>query len=237
MMMWQKPAHHQMKMMKLTRKLDLSILFKFSQPAHILTLLIVLYLAFILLPHKPRDSWEPSPWSSFIYISTFATHFGTQIWMTFISGLVLFFNLPRTVFGQVQKQLFPKYFFLNSILGFVTFIIYVFHRPLKGNQADHKVQMWALGICFLSELMVRLYVVPIMLSVMEKRNALEKEAGVGMEVGHHDPGPLRRCPRYMKLHRTFRKLHGTCAVANIISMGCNAIHMYYLAVRLCTALT
>lgn len=39
-----------------------------------------------------------------------------------VSGLALFFNLPRHDFGAVQKVLFPKYFSLNSCLSFVTLI-------------------------------------------------------------------------------------------------------------------
>lgn len=39
-----------------------------------------------------------------------------------VSGIALFFNLPRHDFGAVQKVLFPKYFSLNSCLSFVTLI-------------------------------------------------------------------------------------------------------------------
>lgn len=45
-----------------------------------------------------------------IHLSFFGSWFGCSMWVSFVSGLVLFKNLPRHVFGRVQAKLFPRYF-------------------------------------------------------------------------------------------------------------------------------
>ncbi|XP_064473669.1 transmembrane protein 205-like [Ornithodoros turicata] len=212
------------------------VLVRLSQPVHVFTVLVVCYLSFLLFPRQKTSGIivqpQPSSLANFIYVTSFATHFGAQFWMTFISGLVLFFNLPRHVFGQVQRLLFPKYFCINAALGFVTLLLFVVHHPQLN--LELKLQTWALTVCFLSQLLTRIYVVPPMLSAMEQRSAIEVKAGVGMEVGRHDPGKLRDCPNYMALHRRFRILHMTTAAANVIAFTCNAFHMYHLAKHITT---
>lgn len=103
------------------------ILFKTAQPAHLITLLAIVIIAFFMFPseHKPH---EPSKFFNFLHVMSFSMHFGAQIWMTFVSGLSLYFALPRHNFGQVQKVLFPKYFLLNSILSLITLVIYLNHH-------------------------------------------------------------------------------------------------------------
>lgn len=35
------------------------------------------------------------------------TLLGTSVWVTFFAGLLLFKNLPRAQFGEVQSAIFP----------------------------------------------------------------------------------------------------------------------------------
>ena len=50
-----------------------------------------------------------------VHMLAFGTVFGSMFYTTFIFGVVLYLNLPRQTFGQVQSLLFPKYFLLISI--------------------------------------------------------------------------------------------------------------------------
>ncbi|KAF3290128.1 hypothetical protein TWF132_007321, partial [Orbilia oligospora] len=43
--------------------------------------------------------------------------FGTQIWHSFIGGIISFRVLPRAYFGALQRRLFPIYFSLQLILS------------------------------------------------------------------------------------------------------------------------
>lgn len=97
--------------------------------------------------------------------------------------------------------------------------------------------MWTLLLCFLAELSARLYVVPGLLDALEERMAIEENAGVGMEIGYHNPGPLAFCPHYKKVNKKFRLFHGVCACLNVISMACSTLHLYFLSTRLRSALT
>lgn len=205
----------------------------FPQPVHLFVLLTVCYLSFLLFPGEVKKPQEPSALSNMIYLTTFATQFGAQFWMTFVSGIVLFFNLPRQVFGQVQRILFPKYFCMNACLGFVTLFLFLKHHPSYKSDSQLLAQTVSLAACFLVQLLTRLYIVPPMLVAMEARGALEARAGVGMEIGHHDPGRLRHCPYYNSLHRRFRSFHVACAGANVLAFACNVCHIYYLSQHLC----
>ena len=45
----------------------------------------------------------------------FSVWFGAAIWVSFISGFVMFKTLPRHMFGRVQAKLFPRYFGLSAV--------------------------------------------------------------------------------------------------------------------------
>lgn len=99
------------------------ILFYTTHPAHLITALSVLYIAYLSFPSKSQS--PISPLWTLVYLISFSTHFGAQIWMTFVSGLALYFSLPRHIFGSVQVVLFPKYFLLNAILSLVNLAIFL----------------------------------------------------------------------------------------------------------------
>ncbi|KFM57113.1 hypothetical protein X975_24370, partial [Stegodyphus mimosarum] len=125
---------------------------------------------------------------------------------------------------------------LNSLLSAITLALFILHHPTTA-QGELKVQMWTLLVCFLSEFGARLYIVPSLIDALEERMNLEENAGVGMEVGYHNPGPLAYCPHYSQINKKFRKYHAICACANILSMGCTTLHLYFLSTRLRSALT
>ncbi|GFR07018.1 transmembrane protein [Trichonephila clavata] len=208
-------------------RLHISLYIRLSKCSHMVTGAALIYAAFLMLTAGDR---KPSTSCSitFIYLISFATHYGTQIWMTLISGIVLFFNVPRKVFGLVQRHLFPKYFLLNSILGFLTLWIFVLQNP------ESTAQRWNLAICFVCDLMGMIYIVPDMIQTMADRAKIEEEMGVGQDViGRFKPGELlSSCPKYALLHSRFRTFHGLCAAVNLLAMACNTIHTYHLASKL-----
>ncbi|GIY03865.1 DUF4149 domain-containing protein [Caerostris extrusa] len=208
-------------------RIHISLYIRLSRCKHLMTGAALMYAVFLMLTvgeRKPSSSCS----ITILYLASFATHFGTQIWMTFISGIVLFFNLPRKVFGLVQRHLFPKYFLLNSILGFLTLWIFVLQNP------ESTSQRWNLAICFVCDLMGMIYIVPDMIQTMADRAKIEEDAGVGQDVvGRFKPGELLISnPKYARLHSRFRTFHGLCALVNLLAMACNALHMYHIALKL-----
>jgi hypothetical protein len=208
------------------------ILFHTTQPAHVVTALAVIMVSLMMIPSERKTSLESPVWTV-VYLGSFSAHFGAQIWMTFISGLSLYFALPRHTFGNIQKVLFPKYFLLNSVLSLIT--LYVFLRAHKYDlkSTEISVQVGAMTLCFLIELLIRLYLTPPLLSLMTLKNRIEAQAGVGMEVGKLVPGNLLNCPHYVTIHKAFRKVHMTIAIGNLITMACTMLHLYHLSQKLC----
>ncbi|XP_017785964.1 PREDICTED: transmembrane protein 205 [Nicrophorus vespilloides] len=203
------------------------ILFKTTQPAHLITAVAVAAIGLMLYPNSYENAEAPSSIFNLIYLGSFSIYFGTQIWMTFVSGLSLYFSLPRHHFGNVQRVLFPKYFLLNSLLCMLTLWIFV-----KRHQTE-MLQILVLTTSFLINLLIRLYLAPPLLKLILMKNRIEHAAGIGMEIGVHDAGPLKNCPHYIKIHRSFRTVHMTIAIGNIITMACSVSHLNYLSHKLC----
>lgn len=88
-------------------------------------------------------------------------------------------------------------------------------------------------LCFLTELVIFLYLTPPLLALMSTKIAIEKEAGIGLEVGKLEPGKLLKCPHYVKIHQAFRKVHMSIAMGNVFTMACTTLHLYYLSCKLC----
>ncbi|KAF7274404.1 hypothetical protein GWI33_012945 [Rhynchophorus ferrugineus] len=210
------------------------ILTSTTQPAHFVVTISVLYLAYIYFSHKTSVS-SISPLWTLVYLGSFSIHFGAQIWMTFISGLALYFSLPRHTFGNVQRVLFPKYFLLNSMLSMITLAIFLKVKTNELQNIENGVQALAMSFCFLIELLIFLYLVPPLTALISSKTEIEKEAGTGMEVGKFELGKLHKCPHYIKILKAFRKVHMTIAIGNMCALGCTSLHLYYLACKLCIA--
>ncbi|XP_026820270.1 transmembrane protein 205-like [Rhopalosiphum maidis] len=208
----------------------------FAQSAHMIMALAVVLVTVLVFPSESKMSSRQaeriklSKLVNIVHLAAFSTHFGIHIWMTFISGVCLYYKLSRHAFGDVQKILFPKYYSTSSLLNAITLI--QFSKICVANNVwdiHTFLQLYVMSLCFLMELGIRLYVVPPMLRLISAKTAIEKSAGIGNEVGRQDLGPLVNCPHYMAIHRTFRKVHMVMAVCNIITMMCNVFHLVYIA--------
>ncbi|KAL7744198.1 hypothetical protein ACLKA6_009169 [Drosophila palustris] len=165
------------------------------------------------------------------YLGAFATHFGSQIWMTFVSGLSLYFSLPRHTFGQCQQILFPKYFALNAMLSITMLIIYVKYF-LSGWTTAAGVQLGTLTVTAAIEVVVRLYLAPPMLRLMHEKYRIEGAIGSGQEVGSLVQGDLVECPHYQRIHKAFRRIHMTIAIGNMIVLLATCLQLYFLALKI-----
>ncbi|KAK1125763.1 hypothetical protein K0M31_005307 [Melipona bicolor] len=211
------------------------ILFYTTQPAHVIMIAAVLCVTSALVPTTDRVhfSHPQSRAAAFIYLASFVMHLGAQIWMTFVSGLSLYFALPRHTFGEVQRILFPRYFTINACLSLTTLLIFVKHHPIHTWNTEIAIQVGGMSGAFFLELLIRLYLTPPLLRLIVQKNILERAAGVGNEIGVHNPGPLKHCPHYLKIHQAFRRVHVFIAMGNMLTMGCTVLHLHYIASKLC----
>ncbi|KAK6331176.1 hypothetical protein TWF696_003243 [Orbilia brochopaga] len=59
----------------------------------------------------------PSTLLSVTHLLSYSFLFGTQIWHSFIGGIISFRVLPREHFSALQRRLFPLYFSLQFVLS------------------------------------------------------------------------------------------------------------------------
>ncbi|XP_034943387.1 transmembrane protein 205 [Chelonus insularis] len=213
------------------------VLFTTTQPGHVIMIVAVLSILSVVNSASVNNKITPSEKSnsqimSFIYLTSFVVHFGSQIWMTFVSGLSLYFALPRHVFNDVQRVLFPRYFTMNACLSFITLLIFVKHHPVYTWDTEIAVQVGGMLIVLFLELFIRLYFTPPLLHLMIEKKAIEFAAGNGNEIGYQNLSTLKHCPHYMKIYKAFRKTHSFIAVGNILTMACTLLHLHYIASKL-----
>uniref|UniRef100_A0A8D8NCW0 Transmembrane protein 205 n=2 Tax=Culex pipiens TaxID=7175 RepID=A0A8D8NCW0_CULPI len=231
------------------------ILTRTTQPSHAITLVFVSFILLVLWPNivgqpstnasptKPVAQ-RPSVFVSLAYFGSFAMHFGAQMWMTFVSGLALYFNLPRHTFGRVQEILFPKYFSMGAGLSAVTLITFIklqqTAHPELTSASFHSwdplllLQLVSLALCAALELIVWLYLAPPMLRLMHQKYHFEASETVGQEVGHFagaENAQLQRSLHFKSVHKRFRQIHMTTAMANMVALGCTFVHLHFLASR------
>lgn len=248
------------------RSIAYKILTRTTQPSHAISMLFVSFILLVLWPNLvgqspaiaagkaagsasaastcPETQTRSSVLVSLAYFGSFAMHFGAQMWMTFVSGLALYFNLPRHTFGRVQEILFPKYFSMGTALSVVTLLTFIklqqtAHPELRTTALtswDPLVvfQLGSLALCAALELVVWLYMAPPMLRLMHQKYHFESSETVGQEVGHFsgtENPQLCRSNHYQTVHKRFRQIHMATAMVNMVSLLCTFVHLHFLASR------
>uniref|UniRef100_A0A146LZ59 Transmembrane protein 205 n=1 Tax=Lygus hesperus TaxID=30085 RepID=A0A146LZ59_LYGHE len=205
-----------------------------SQPVHALAIISV-GIVFTCLTGE--QSTTPKPYSAlttFAYVVAFGLRLGSQYWMTFVSGLSLYFTLQRHAFGDVQVVLFPRYFTSNAILSAISLFAFTKLHSHIPWETTHWIQVITMSTSFLLESLSRLYLAPKVVDLIEKKKAIEvTQPGVGKEVGKHDPGVLKNCPHYMSLHGQFRRKHMFMGVVNVTTIACTIVQLCYVCQSLC----
>ncbi|EDW27122.1 GL16582 [Drosophila persimilis] len=151
--------------------------------------------------------------------------------MTFVSGLSLYFSLPRHIFGQCQQILFPRYFAFNAVLSLTMLVTYAKYF-LSGWTTASGIQVGSLALAAGIEVVVRLYLVPPMLKLMHEKYKIEDAIGSGQEVGSLVQGDLIDCPHYQRVHKGFRRIHMTIAIGNMTVMLATCLQLYFLASKI-----
>jgi hypothetical protein len=192
----------------------------------------VLIISYSIWPELQSQSVKDrSPWTTFVYLGSFAAHLGSQIWMTFVSGLALYFSLPRHTFGKCQEILFPKYFLQNTILSTATLITFA---KISANFDDLRwsIQFVMLSLCVLVEMTIYLYLTPALLKFMRAKYQFEQRVGNGQEVGYQKTVEELKNSSYKEINKKFRKVHMQCAMGNIFAICCTFMHLYYIASKI-----
>ncbi|KAL5014108.1 hypothetical protein ScPMuIL_008378 [Solemya velum] len=204
---------------------------RISQYQYFAAILLVMVLSFLLYPTK-RGIDPKSTLVNFLHLFSFSTHFGSQMWVTLVAGLTMFYNLPRIMFGQVQSRLFPMFFLSSLVMSSITLTTYVIQHPYETWGRIQFIEVCALTTCLISTSINTFVLSPLVVDIMIKRFELENEFGNGVAytVGSTaDLTEMKKNPIYLHIHRLFRRLHISSALANVITLFANLIHLYYLS--------
>lgn len=175
-----------------------------------------------------------------VHLFLFACFYGCTVWVTFVAGIVMFKNLPRHTFGNLQSKLFPRYFqFCGAAVG-SCLLLEVARRT---NDDDASASMPIAQTRCLSAVLATIaanhfVLEPKTTSLMFRRHAVERRIGTGKEVGvlRPDPSLLVGKEEDAKLLETlskqFGKLHGMSASLNLVALCLATWHLVWLGSRL-----
>ncbi|EOA24736.1 hypothetical protein CARUB_v10018012mg [Capsella rubella] len=75
------------------------------------------------------------------HLLSFATAWGAALWATFIGGIIMFKNLPRHQFGNLQSKMFPAYFTLVGSCCAISLSSFGYLHPWKSSSTVEKYQL------------------------------------------------------------------------------------------------
>ncbi|XP_047087391.1 transmembrane protein 205-like [Lolium rigidum] len=167
------------------------------------------------------------------HLLCFATAWGAALWVTFIGGIVMFKNLPRHQFGNLQGKMFPAYFMLISVCSAISVAAFAYLHPWKTASTIERYQLGFLLAALGFDLSNLLVFTPMTIEMMMKRHKIEKDLGIGSEVGgSRNSDVAKTSPALAAMNKKFGMIHGLSSLANIMAFGSLAMHSWHLASKL-----
>ncbi|XP_014937620.1 transmembrane protein 205 isoform X2 [Acinonyx jubatus] len=187
---------------------------------------------------RMEESGNPGSLIKMVHLLVLSGAWGMQMWVTFVSGFLLFRSLPRHTFGLVQSKLFPFYFHISMGCAFINLCI------LAPQHAWAQLTFWEASQLFLLFLSLTLSTInarwlePRTTAAMWALHVVEKERGLGGEVpgSHQGPDPYRQLrgqdPKYGVLRQIFFRYHGLSSMCNLGCVLSNGLCLAGLALGL-----
>ncbi|KAK9280846.1 hypothetical protein L1049_003736 [Liquidambar formosana] len=164
------------------------------------------------------------------HLLSFATAFGAALWVTFIGGIIMFKNLPRHQFGNLQSKMFPAYFAMVGVCCAISVASFGYFHPWKSSSTTEKYQLGFLLSAFAFNLANLVVFTPMTIEMMKQRHKVEREQNIGEEVGGSKNKEVAKVnPKLAAMNKKFGMIHGLSSLANIMSFGGLAMHSWYLA--------
>ncbi|KAL5224200.1 hypothetical protein ABZP36_010839 [Zizania latifolia] len=167
------------------------------------------------------------------HLLCFATSWGAALWATFIGGIIMFKNLPRHQFGNLQGKMFPAYFTLISVCAAVSVAAFSYLHPWKTASTVERYQLGFLLAALGFDLSNLVVFTPMTIEMMKKRHKIERDLSIGEEVGwSKNVQVAKNNPTLAAMNKKFGMIHGLSSLANIMAFGSLAMHSWYLASKL-----
>jgi hypothetical protein len=180
----------------------------------------------------PSILLSPSPYHVLLY----GTLLGTEIFQSFIAGIVSFRALPRPAFATLQSALFPIYFSMQSVLPVLLAVTLPEMRTAIGRIPAgipgvlHKDNRWRVltpfVTIFVTGLVNRFYLEPLTTKTMRSRKSQEVRDGKKA----YDEGP--HSEEMQRLNKRFGILHGASSLINVVGCVATVVYGFYLGDRM-----
>ncbi|KAK3407488.1 hypothetical protein EUGRSUZ_K03534 [Eucalyptus grandis] len=163
----------------------------------------------------------------------FATAWGAAPWVTFIGGIIMFKNLPRHQFGNLQSKMFPAYFTMVAVCCAISVASFGYLHPWKSSSTTEKYQLGFLLSAFAFNLTNLFVFSPMTIEMMKQRHKVEKEENIGNEIGWSKNQEVAKVnPKLAAMNKKFGMIHGLSSLANIMAFGSLTMHSWYLASKI-----
>ncbi|KAJ5156082.1 hypothetical protein N7492_008885 [Penicillium capsulatum] len=156
---------------------------------------------------------DPRPY----HIISYGTLLGTQVFQSFIGGVVAFRALPRPQFASLQAAIFPIYFSLQSALPVVVAL-----TASKGGQTlglsgliapENRFSTFLpLATVAVTGLVNQVVLRPLTINIMRERKHQETRDGKKS----YDPAPHSK--EMVALNKRFGRVHGVSSLVNLVSL-------------------
>ena len=87
-----------------------------------------------------------------LHLFTFSTVYGSAIWVTFVSGLILSKHVPRQQFGYVQSRMFPMYLRMLGVGEGVLLLLHSLLHPWFSSESIERMQLLCFAVMIASTL-------------------------------------------------------------------------------------
>jgi len=170
------------------------------------------------------------------HILTYGTLLGSQVFQSFIGGIVAFRALPRPQFSSLQQKIFPIYFTMQTGLPVILALTYPGVRTALGTATNGisgtlvEANRWSvlapLATIFVAGIINMAYVGPATTRIMKERKHQETKDGKKS----YDPAPHSK--NMQTLNKSFGRMHGISSLVNLVCLIATAAYGVTIAGRL-----
>ncbi|XP_060882547.1 transmembrane protein 205 [Labrus mixtus] len=182
---------------------------------------------------------EPTDLVKVLHLLALSFSWGMQVWVSFIAGFALVWQVPLHTFGLVQSKLFPVYFYCLMGSSGVSLALYAVYHPRDLLDWHESLQM---ALYFVALVMAGLnarWFGPAATEVMFQMREVEKEHGLGNQIGLSTQREAyaklkEQDPKYRAYKSTFGRYHGLSNLCNLLGVICTTTNLIYTALNLST---
>ncbi|PGH15088.1 hypothetical protein AJ79_02614 [Helicocarpus griseus UAMH5409] len=156
------------------------------------------------------------------HILSYGTLLGTQVYQSFVGGIIAFRALPRPMFSTLQASIFPVYFSLQTALPLAVALTYPGAKTFMGRGPSSLSGVFAEGqrtstllpifTMFVTGLANMLVVGPMTTRIMRERKHQETIDGKKS----YDPAPHSK--EMLRLNKSFARMHGVSSLVNLAAL-------------------